>query len=411
MSKARDTAKLLSMLSVYRGIRNNNVIGAFYKLLCSLDEEQTVFLENWGHFFDLLTNEGYSTDLALCLTSAALYDENSFSKAAAAGKSDNINSFEKTAIKNDIHTMILASELTAQDIVNDYKYKEELGSLAYSLPTWGIGKPVSEFSDEDNAFERLSEFYRKNGFGIYAGYKAFIWRSGCIVPVTYPDTVSVDDLIGYSFQRDEVIKNTEAFLKGVPGNNVLLYGDRGTGKSSTIKAILNKYSKDGLRMVEMPKEDLCDFPLLVEQIAGIPLKFIIFIDDLSFNNDDSSYARLKAVLEGGLAARPDNTLIYATSNRRHLIKESFSDREGDDMHINDTVQETLSLFDRFGLAVNFSKPDKDTYLEIVTGLADKNIKSYDKEKLIRDAERWAIARGGRSPRCAKQFISNIMSEM
>ena len=157
----------------------------------------------------------------------------------------------------------------------------------------------------------------------------------------------------------------------------------------------------------MPKERLSEFPLLVEKIAPVPMKFIIFIDDLSFSGEDKSYAQLKAVLEGGLAARPDNTLIYATSNRRHLIKENFSDREGEDMHRNDTMQETLSLSDRFGLSVNFSKPGKDEYLAIVESLADESGIKEDKDKLFRDAEQWALSRGGRSPRCARQFIASI----
>ena len=160
-------------------------------------------------------------------------------------------------------------------------------------------------------------------------------------------------------------------------------------------------------MVEMPKDRLGEFPILVDKIAGLPLKFIIFIDDLSFSGEDKSYAQLKAVLEGGLAARPDNTLIYATSNRRHLIKESFSDRDGDDLHRNDSMQETLSLSDRFGLSINFGKPDKNEYLKIVFSLADDiNDEEYEK-RLAASAEKWALERGGRSPRCARQFIAAV----
>lgn len=158
-------------------------------------------------------------------------------------------------------------------------------------------------------------------------------------------------------------------------------------------------------MVEMPKDRLSEFPILVDRIASSPLKFIIFIDDLSFSNDDNSYAQLKAVLEGGLAARPDNTLIYATSNRRHLIKENFADRAGDELHRNDSIQENLSLSDRFGLSVNFSKPDKEEYLDIVLSLAKEKNLNVSMDELVSDAEQWAIARGGRSPRCARQFIA------
>lgn len=164
-------------------------------------------------------------------------------------------------------------------------------------------------------------------------------------------------------------------------------------------------------MVEMPKDKLGEFPVLVDRIASVPLKFIIFIDDLSFADNDKSYAWMKAVLEGGLAVRPENTLIYATSNRRHLVKENFSERAGDDMHLNDTIQESLSLSDRFGLSVNFSKPDKEQYLEIVKNLAKEKQLDISVEELEKGAERWAIQRGGRSPRCAVQYISSVEADL
>ena len=175
--------------------------------------------------------------------------------------------------------------------------------------------------------------------------------------------------------------------------------------------MLNTYYKKGLRMVEIPKDRLSEFPLLVEKIAETPLKFIIFIDDLSFPAEDKSYAQLKAVLEGGLAVRPDNALIYATSNRRHIIRESFSDREGDDIHRNDTIQENLSLSDRFGLSVCFTRPDKDEYINIIMALAKDEHLNVGIEELTKGAERFAIERGGRSPRCAKQYISSLKAEI
>ena len=224
------------------------------------------------------------------------------------------------------------------------------------------------------------------------------------MPVEHPDRTNMSDLKGYDLQRGMVVDNTVAFLKGLPANNCLLYGDRGTGKSSTVKAILNTYYTQRLRVIEMPKESLMEFPQLVDQIAGLPMKFIIFIDDLSFSQQDTTYASLKAVLEGGLAARPQNTLIYATSNRRHLVRETFSDRAGDEVHRGDTIQESLSLADRFGLSVNFMLPDKARYLEIIGKLAEqRGLEAYLPE-LEMLAERWATARGGRSPRCATQFI-------
>lgn len=409
MGKAKMAAMLLSSLSVYKGVRKRSVFGAYYSLISALNDDVQSFLEKWGNFTGLLYARGYADKLAYCLSKAAFYDENAFSVSAAAGQTNEIPQPLCDAVKRDIKAIDFAGQITAEDILRDYLYYDEIKDIAHTLPKWEIGRPVDEFADENLAFERLSEYYRKNGCGMYARYRAFIWRNKTIEPVVFPDSIQLSSLTGYEIQRNEVIKNTTAFLSGVLSNNVLLYGDRGTGKSSTVKAILNRYYTEGLRMVEMPKDKLSEFPLLVEKIAAVPLKFIIFIDDLSFGDEDRSYAQLKAVLEGGLAVRPDNTLIYATSNRRHLIKENFSDRTGDDMHRNDTMQETLSLSDRFGLSVNFSKPDKEVYLNIVLHLAEENNISIPKDILLKDAEQWAILRGGRSPRCARQFISYVLA--
>lgn len=255
--------------------------------------------------------------------------------------------------------------------------------------------------------DELLNFHRENGCGMFARYKAFIWRTGGIRPVMYPDVVTLENLKGYEIQRNAVIENTKAFLQGKTCNNCLLYGDKGTGKSSTVKAVVNSMRKQGLRIVEIPKERLMDFPLLVDSIAAVPLKFIIFIDDLSFNKQDESYASLKAVLEGGLAATPKNALIYATSNRRHIVKESVSDRDTDDLNRRDNMEESLSLSDRFGLSVCFSSPSKDNFLKIVRALAAQNGVDMDVTELEKGAERFALERGGRSPRCAKQYIESL----
>ncbi len=246
---------------------------------------------------------------------------------------------------------------------------------------------------------------------MYCRYHAFIWRGGEIRPVLHPDTIRLSDLKGYEIQRRLAIENTEAFLHGLPANNCLLYGDRGTGKSSTVKALLNEYYPMGLRMIEVPKESLSGFPMLVDKIAPLPMKFVIFIDDLTFNREDDTYASLKAVLEGGLAARPENTLIYATSNRRHLLRETFSDREGDEIHRGDSIQESLSLSDRFGLSISFTLPGREQYLQIVRRLAGQRELQIDTKALEDGAEQWAISRGGRSPRCAKQYVRSVEARL
>ena len=410
MNITKKTALLMSSLSVYRGLNKRTVLKAFFDLLYAVDRPVWEFTAAWGHFFSLLCERNCAENWSGYVTQAALYDDNAFSRAAAEGKADQLTAPVYNAVQRDLSAIRRIGQLTPKTILEDYRFRDELGSVAQELPRWEIGQPVEAFCQEDKLLETLSDFYRHHGCGMFARYKAFIWRNGHIEPVTYPDSIELSSLKSYEIQRQAVIDNTVAFLQGAGGNNCLLYGDRGTGKSSTVKALLNTYAKDGLRMVEMPKDRLGDFPLLAEQIAAVPLKFIIFIDDLSFSSDDKSYAQLKAVLEGGLAVRPQNTLIYATSNRRHIVKESFAERNGDDIHVNDTIQETLSLSDRFGLAVNFSKPTKEQYLEIVEALAQEKHLMMDRDTLFQEAEKFAIGRGGRSPRCAIQLIAALLAQ-
>ena len=205
-----------------------------------------------------------------------------------------------------------------------------------------------------------------------------------------------------------MIDNTQAFVDGRPAANVLLCGDAGTGKSSTVKAVANAFFKEGVRLIEIRKDQLRSLPLVMAKISGNPLKFIIFIDDLAFNKNNDDFSMLKAALEGSASAMADNAVIYATSNRRHIVKESFKDRDGDDVHINDTLQETLSLSERFGLTVLFSKPDKKLYLSIVRELAKRNGISMDEKELELRAEEFALRKGSRSARGAEQFINSLL---
>lgn len=411
MNPTKEAALMMSSLSIYSGILNRSVPKAYYELLCSINKPVFEFCCAWGNFFALLCERGYADNLAGCITETALFDENAFSRAASSKKEKSLPTQVISAIRRDLSAIRRASLLSPQTILNDYTYRDELGVVANSLPRWDNGRPIKEFLHEDDIIDELADFYRQNGCGMFARYKAFIWRNKSIEPVVHPDNVDISMLKGYSIPRKLVEDNTLAFLNGVQSNNCLLYGDRGTGKSSTVKAMLNTYYKKGLRMVEIPKDRLSEFPLLVEKIAEIPLKFIIFIDDLSFPAEDKSYAQLKAVLEGGLAVRPENALIYATSNRRHIIRESFSDREGDDIHRNDTIQENLSLSDRFGISVCFTKPDKNEYIDIIMALAKDERLNIGIDELTKGAEKFAIERGGRSPRCAKQYISSLRADI
>lgn len=408
MNNVTKTRLLLSSLSVFRGILKRSVPKAFYNLLLSLDKQPDEFLRAYGEFYSLVSERGCSDRLAYSMTEAALFDENCFTLAAAGGTDSELPDEVLRAVKRDCEAILSAANLTSDDVLIAYTYKNEISDIVDTLPRWRAGECAESFKMFDGSLKNVAAYYRQNGCGIFARYKAFIWRDGDIQPVVHHDKIDMDDFVGYERQRNEVIQNTKSFIEGKSCNNCLLYGDMGTGKSSTVKAIANQFRQDGLRIVEIPKERLIDFPLLVDKIAALPMKFIIFIDDLSFQKQDQSYTTLKAVLEGGIAARPNNALIYATSNRRHLVKESLSDRSwDDDVNTRDNMQESLSLSDRFGLKVCYSSPSKKEYIDIVCALSKDRGIDMSEEELALGAERFAMIKGGRSPRCAKQYVESL----
>ena len=251
--------------------------------------------------------------------------------------------------------------------------------------------------------QRMSEVGKK-GYGMFAKHHVFTVENGHLVPVKYPDPQRLSELPGYEKEREKVIANTKALLAGMPANNVLLYGDAGTGKSSSVKAIANEFASEGLRLVEVKKNQLYQIPDLMDKLAANPLKFILFIDDLSFTANDDNFAALKAILEGSVGGRAKNIAVYATSNRRHLIKETLTDRTGDDIHEADTRQELMSLSARFGLTVTFQRPEKARFETILAELAKQHHIDMPMDQLLVKAEAFAIRAGGRSPRVAKQFI-------
>lgn len=288
---------------------------------------------------------------------------------------------------------------------------DELASLDCGELTEGIGAgmPLPEFDgrevDAAEVFRRRVAEIPTKGYGIFVEYHMFtLDGGGSPVPVRHPDPQTLEGLYGYERERETVLKNTLALIEGRGANNVLLYGDAGTGKSSTVKAIANAMKDRGLRLIEVRKDQLYMLPGLMDSLEGSPLKFIIFIDDLSFGSGDADFAALKAILEGSVGSRGRNTAIYATSNRRHLVRETMGDREGDEIHASDTRQEQLSLAARFGLTVTFLKPEKELYCEIVESLAREHGITMDTDRLLVKAEAHAIRHGGRSPRTAKQFV-------
>lgn len=279
-----------------------------------------------------------------------------------------------------------------------------------------LAEELSGAADDNTFLNTVCDFYKDAGVGCIGLFKAF--RVGhddndrpVITPVISVEHKYLKDIIGYDIQKKKITDNTEAFLAGSKANNVLLFGDSGTGKSSCIKAILNEYYDDGLRMIEIYKHQFKDLSAIINQVKDRNYKFIIYMDDLSFEEFEIEYKFLKAVIEGGLEKRPDNVLIYATSNRRHLVREKYSDKEerDDDLHTRDTVAEKLSLSARFGVSVYFGSPDKKLFNEIVKGLAQKNNIKVDENTLLMEANKWELSHGGLSGRTAEQFISYMVS--
>ncbi len=266
-----------------------------------------------------------------------------------------------------------------------------------------LGGDFSDLPDYENGafnytLEYFLNFVRQHGSGIFAKYKAFVF-DGQLRPIENPDPIRLSDLKNYEIQRGQAVDNTLCFINGKPAQNVLLYGDRGTGKSATVKAILNEFPE--LRMMEISKNDISKLPALFELIKDVPLKFIAAIDDLSFVEGDDRFGALKAALEGSLSRKPDNILIYATTNRRKIVRETSADRE---ISGADAIDESMSLADRFGLTITFVKPDKRVYLDIVSKLAADVGINLPEEELFAQAEKFALLRGGRSPRTARQFV-------
>lgn len=403
MEKAIKIRYYIESLCIY-DLKNDEIINALYDLLCSINDESV--LEKQAKFFNLIsTHKSFKHYVSKLI----LTDDNVFTKAAAGENCNQLDNSIMDAVKADLQKLEEIASITPEDIRTCEK-DSDISQVLSTMPSW-ITDGRAMFPLKENwssQIDDLKEFHKNCGYGMYAKFSAFTWREQEFVPITSIDTIRLTDLKNYEMQRNQVIENTISFLQGLPANNVLLYGDRGTGKSSTVHAILNEYKYQGLRMIEISKSDINELTMIRELIADSPMKFIIFIDDLSFDSHEDSFGELKAALEGSLSGKQSNTLIYATSNRRHLIKENFSDRDND-VHRSDTLQEELSLSDRFGLSITFINPiNTAEFFDIVEKIAADSDIVAD-ETFLRKADAWAIRRGGRSPRCAKQFIDYVES--
>lgn len=374
--------------TVFKELEKDKVIQNFYRLLRKED------LESYATFVSSLYEQN-TDNWTRYLVSKVLSLENCLVSMACSKKSIPYSIREAASFELDILEEMSQMEPEA------FKMK---GFKA----NWSV-EPTDLKTIYLERLEHIDQF----GFGEYARFMTFRLEETeekpgfYLKPVAYPDPITFKDLIGYDLQRQQVIANTEILLQGNMASNVLLYGDAGTGKSATVKAIANEYASKGLRLIELGKKELHLLPKLLDVLALNPLKFILFIDDLSFQENDDDFSALKAVLEGSVSVRSNNTVIYATSNRRHIVRETFQSRQGDEIHRNDMMQETISLSERFGMKVYYEKPKKDLYLDIVYGLADQYGLTMDREVLALKAEQFALRKAGRSARVARQLVEQL----
>lgn len=384
----------LRSLVIFRGLLRHEWISRLSDLLACPEKDMMECAGRYAEFAAAVLSRTES--LSRALLNLALEDENFYMLRRARGQK--VSQDLERCLETELETLQALSRLSSQEV-------KRAKALPSFLPDW-----ETEDLDFSSVYRDRMDHIGSHGYGIFAQYHTFVVKDGAIVPVASPDPARLSQLRGYQEERRAVVDNTLALLKGKPAANVLLYGDAGTGKSSTVKAIANEYKEKGLRLIEVTKQQLHEIPALMDSLSQNPLKFILFIDDLSFTSDDDDFSALKAILEGSISAKSNNLAVYATSNRRHLVKESFSDRNGDDIHFNDTMEEMVSLSARFGLSITFSKPGKDLYLEIVEDLAEQYQLQVPKEELFRQAEIFALRRSGRSPRAARQFVEAKKSE-
>ncbi len=424
----------LQLLNTISEGNNQDLQTIYTKLLVHLAEEAELYP-------DQIVGDAWQNHLL----DRILMDDNAFSRkaqmagAAAIGASLMRLANHEIACLRRLYEMdnaqVQKAMLAALNIEGDteapgwligWKELRSLPQVAGASETARTKTAFAQEKDWSALASRLASHYARRGTGTLARFRAFRWQNingrAQLEGIAVPDPIRMADLIGYQRERQLLISNTEQFLAGHPANNVLLYGDRGTGKSSSVKALLNEYADQGLRLIEVSRQMLNDYADIAALVRTRPEKFILFIDDLSFDEHETGYKGLKAILEGetfyfraGLEARPDNLVLYATSNRRHLVQERFADRAGaantDEIHVQDTSQEKLSLSDRFGITITFLSPDQERYLEIVFGLAERRALNIEEEELRRRALAWATRYNGRSGRTARQFIDYLTGEM
>jgi len=417
----RQAASLL----LYQNVIGDSVGSAFVNLLQTIrhsDPDGLNCLHAYGSWFKALATKGQTWQNYLLRQ--ILLDDNPFTKQAQLTPARKLSPTLIAAAQHDLqalqslyqcsseqlyHWVQVASQCSTCPIPWHQEQEQEEQAFA------SVRSKLEQLDNWGEAVEDLAAYYRKFGTGLFAKYYALRWHSTELIGIAHPDPIELRELVGYESQKATLIKNTEFLLAGYPALHVLLYGSRGSGKSSLVKGLLAKYSDRGLRIVEVAKSELRVLPAIVEQLRDVPQKFIIFVDDLSFEEDDDAFKALKVVLEGNVTARPANVVVYATSNRRHLVREFFADRprpsDKDEVQAWDTMQEKLSFSDRFGLTLTFEPANQDTYLKMVRHLAELEVISTKQEELEYQALQWATQHNGRSGRTARQFIDFLKADL
>lgn len=388
----------LQGVSAFRGLKQKPVFCHAMDLLDALNAHQGErALDAYCALFQTLRQEGFQ-GMGPWLWDQLRYEESPY---ALLAEQDGSDPALENAARRDVETFVILAETDCDRFIDAMKEilpKDYVPVLA-GLPRWRADAPFD--------FDSLTRFYREHGAGLYARYRAFLWEDGHLIPVADPDCPKPQDLLGYEHQRGQVEENTRLMMAGRQANNVLLFGDGGTGKSATVKSMLYLPGMEDLRLIEIQKENLTGLPSLIRSLAHRRQKFILFIDDLAFDQDDKTYSSMKTILEGSLEKRPDNVAIYATSNRRHLVRQTFSDRAGDEVDTFETISEKTALAERFGLRIPYLTMNRDGYLALVDYLADQAGIKLDRQQLHAQAMTWEIRHSGRTPRVARQFIASL----
>lgn len=381
-----DLIKQINSLALFYNVTQDPILQS----LCDAYKSDDNFLAKYSLFYHRLLESGYIDDWSGYIYSLVRNDDNIWTRRVACKIKISTKITDRVYKELDILSKI--SKLNSDNLFEEYN----------TLFQWGSkdnGKIIS--------YDELLKDVLEKGFGIWGKNDAFLYSDGNLSPISDPPNINLSSLIGFDSQQEEIINNTKAFINGKPANNVLLAGDRGAGKSSTVCGVFNMF-RGHIKLIELPLPSINDINSLIDSLKAVPHRFIIFIDDLVVDKDNiNAFYPLKAALEGSMLGKSPNVLIYATSNRRHLIKESFQERE-DDVHRSDGLQDSLALSDRFGLTILFQNLNKQEYLTLIASLASiHNIKVTEQLKL--DAEKWAIIKAIRSPRTAVQFINNVIS--